>query len=182
MIAIIVTGRSYKVIFVGDAATGKTSLIAKNADSAFQVNYIPTVCANISAKNYEFDGGSVKLLMWDIAGQVGFRRVRDQYYVGAAGAFIVYDVTRVKTFQDVCAWLDEVKKFASNQLQLTLLGNKVDLPREVKREDGEKVAKEIGADFVETSAKTGENVKTAFADMAKKLLTQASLDLQKKEK
>jgi Ras-related protein Rab-8A len=182
VIAILVTGRTFKVVFVGDAATGKTSLILKNADSAFREDYIPTICANISAKNYEFDGSSVKLLMWDIAGQEGFKKVRDQYYAGAAGAFIVYDVSRIKTFQTVRSWFEDLRKFISNSFQLTLLGNKLDLPREVKRDDGEKLAKEVGADFVETSAKTGENVKTAFASMAKKLLAQPLPDPQKKQK
>jgi small GTP-binding protein len=120
--------------------------------------------------------------MWDIAGQEGFKKVRDQYYTGAAGAFIVYDVSRIKTFQTIRSWFEDLHKFISNSFQLTLLGNKVDLPREVKREDGEKLAKEVGADFVETSAKTGENVKTVFASMAKKLLAQPLPDPQKKQK
>jgi small GTP-binding protein len=169
-------GRSFKVVFVGDAATGKTSIIAKRVDSTFRENYIPTVCANISTKNHEFDGSSVTLVIWDIAGQEGFKRVRDQYYRGASGAFIVYDVTRTKTFQNVHMWLQEIRRFMSSPLQLTLVGNKVDLPRVVKREDGETFAKEVGADFLETSAKTGENVEIAFANMAKRLLAQVPSD------
>jgi small GTP-binding protein len=173
VMVVLRTGHNFKVVFVGDAATGKTSLIAKRVDSSFRENYIPTVCANISTKNQQFDGTSVTLVIWDIAGQEGFKKVRDQYYRGASGAFLVYDVTRPKTFQNVKAWLEEIRRFTPSPLQLTLVGNKVDLSREVKREDGEKLAKGMGADFFETSAKTGENVETAFANMAKKLLAQA---------
>jgi len=172
VIAVPKPGRNFKVVLVGDMATGKTSLIAKLADSAFRENYIPTVCANISTKNYELDGNTVTLVLWDIAGQEGFKKVRDQYYRGAAAAFIVYDVTKPKSLQNVHTWLEEIRKFMSTAFLLTLVGNKIDLPREVKKEDGEKLAKEFGADFVETSAKTGENVVTAFANMAKKLLDQ----------
>jgi small GTP-binding protein len=181
VITVLRTGHTFKIVFVGDAATGKTSLIAKHIDSAFKENYIPTVCANISSKNYRLDGSSVTLMMWDIAGQEGFKKVRTQYYGGATAAFIVYDVTRPKTLQNVRAWLEDIRRFVSSAFQLTLVGNKVDLPREVNREDGEKLAKEIGAEYIETSAKTGENVETAFANMAKKLLAQVLPAPPKKE-
>ena len=163
----------FKVIFIGDGATGKTSLIAKHAHSSFKENYIPTVCANVSAMSYQIDETSAKLAVWDIAGQEGFKNVRTQYYDGAAAVFVVYDVTRSKTFQDVRVWLEDVLKFVSKPFLITLIGNKIDLAREVKKEDGEKLAKEIGAEYLETSAKTGENVEAVFSAIAQRLVAEA---------
>jgi small GTP-binding protein len=179
--AISRTEHTFKVVCVGDAATGKTSLIAKRVNSAFVEDYIPTVCANISTKKYQFNGSSVTLMMWDIAGQEGFKRVRDQYYGGAVAAFIVYDVTRPRTLQNVRAWFEDIRRFMPSPFQLVLVGNKIDLHRQVDKTDGENLAREIGADYLETSAKTGENVDTAFTNMARKLLDKLHLAAPKKE-
>jgi small GTP-binding protein len=160
----------FKTVFIGDPATGKTSIVARHVSSSFKENYLPTIGAAISSKDYDYAGHSVTLMIWDIAGQDIFNRVREKYYGGASAAFIVYDVTRSQTFENTPKWFEDMKKFIPGSIQMTLVGNKIDLPREVEKKEGEKLAKAIGADFIETSAKTGENIETAFANLSRRLL------------
>lgn len=170
MITIPRGGHIFKAIFTGDPTTGKTSIIARYVSSVFQESYLPTVGASISSKDIDFDGHSVKLVIWDIASHKAFRRMRESYYGGASAAFIVYDITRSETFENVKAWFEEFKKFVPAAIQLMVIGNKIDLPRKIDRKDGEQVAKEIGAEFMETSPKTGENIERVFENVIKKLL------------
>jgi small GTP-binding protein len=164
------TRHVFKTVFAGDPATGKTSIVARHISSSFKANYLPTIGAAISSKDYDYAGHSITLMIWDIAGQEIFSSVREKYYGGASAAFIVYDVTRSETFVNVANWFEDVRKFMPGVIQVTLVGNKIDLPRQIDKKAGEKLAKAMGADFIETSAKTGENVETAFANLSKKLL------------
>lgn len=160
----------FKTVFVGDPETGKTSIIERHVHSTFKGSYLPTIGANISSKDFDLPGHAVTLVIWDIAGQAGFKNIRERYYTGANAAFIVYDVTRPETFQNVPNWLKDILEFVPDPIPLTLVGNKIDLPREVRREAGESLAKEMEAVFIETSAKTGENVEAAFANLTGKIL------------
>ncbi|KAK2097349.1 Ras- protein Rab-26 [Saguinus oedipus] len=122
--------------------------------------------------------------MWDTAGQERFRSVTHAYYRDAHALLLLYDVTNKASFDNIQAWLTEINEYAQHDVALMLLGNKVGgraVPnwaagqvdsaheRVVKREDGEKLAKEYGLPFMETSAKTGLNVDLAFTAIAKEL-------------
>ncbi|XP_064334412.1 ras-related protein Rab-26 isoform X2 [Camelus dromedarius] len=117
------------------------------------------------------DGTKVKLQIWDTAGQERFRSVTHAYYRDAHALLLLYDVTNKASFDSIQAWLAEIQEYAQHDVVLMLLGNKVDSAQErvVKREDGEKLAKEYGLPFMETSAKTGLNVDLAFTAIAKEL-------------
>lgn len=156
-------GPVFKVIFVGDEGVGKTSLVTRYAKSSFSSDYLPTLGANIVAKEVSVEGKIVTLIVWDIAGQEWLSRVRDRYYSGASLAAIVFDVTSKNALKDVKAWLSDVKSYAPKDIPVVLVGNKIDLPRRtVGKEEGQKLAEEIHAIFLETSAKTGENVRKLF--------------------
>ena len=153
----------FKAVFIGDQGVGKTSLITRYATSAFKTDYLPTLGANIVAKEVSTEGRIVTLILWDIAGQERFSAVRDKYYNGASLAAVVYDVAAQGTLKNVKNWLNDVKRYAPKKVPVVLVGNKIDLPgRAVSEQEGAKLAKEIGAVFVETSAKTGENVRKLF--------------------
>nr|MDO8135627.1 Rab family GTPase [Candidatus Njordarchaeum guaymaensis] len=148
----------FKVVFVGDPAVGKTSLVAKHITSSFKDDYIPTLGANITSKDYNIAGRRVTLMIWDVASQERYKKLREKYYMGANAVFIVYDVTRPTTFENVVAWLQDVRGFIHKKIQTVLIGNKIDLTANVDTRTGKRLANRIGAKFVETSAKTGENV------------------------
>jgi small GTP-binding protein len=158
-----------KVIFLGDAAVGKTSIVSRHITSTFRANYIPSLGANITTREYNIQGNDITLLIWDIAAQEAFNRIRHQYYNGAKAAFIVYDVTRPSTFEDVIYWFSDLGEVISKKIPLILVGNKIDLPAVVSAHSGERLAADIGADFIETSAKTGQNVGMAFEKVVRKL-------------
>jgi small GTP-binding protein len=160
----------FKVVFIGDPAVGKTSIVARHTSSSFRENYIPSLGANITSNDYLIDDYAVTLLIWDIAGQEIFSRVREKYYGGAKAAFVVYDVTRVETLKGVKVWVNDVKKFVGNDLPIILVGNKIDLERKISKDEGEQFASKINARFMETSAKTGENVSEVFKEVARMLI------------
>ena len=110
------------------------------------------------------EGKPVKLQVWDTAGQESFRSITRSYYRGAAGALLVYDVTRRETFEHLQTWLDDCKENSNMNLSILLIGNKTDLAdkREVPEEEGRRFAEKNGLLFIETSAKTALNVDDAF--------------------
>lgn len=169
----------WKIIVLGEPAVGKTTLMLKYTEKKFRELYIPTVGAQVSKKELVFNGSSenktaVDLYIWDIAGQSKFLKVRKVFFEGAHGFFLVYDVTNEDSFIKTAKWFKDLKKSRPFKKEFTgiLIGNKIDLQaqREVPREDGEKLAKEMNVDFEETSAKTGENVNEIFERIARKIL------------
>ncbi|XP_044835623.1 ras-related protein Rab-26 isoform X1 [Mauremys mutica] len=126
---------------------------------------------SLQNKVLNVDAVKVKLQIWDTAGQERFRSVTHAYYRDAHALLLLYDVTNRASFDNIQAWLTEIHEYAQQDVVLMLLGNKVDSTQDrvVKREDGEKLAKEYGVPFMETSAKSGLNVDLAFTAIAKEL-------------
>ena len=161
---------TFKVVFIGDAGVGKTSLVARHISTSFKENYMPTLGANVTSKDYKVKGQTLTLMIWDIAAQEGFNAVRADYYNGARAAFAVYDVTRPGTYDDILFWLDDLKKSLHKKIPIVLIANKIDLPAAVDSKTAEKLAHDLGLDFIRTSAKTGENVEESFRRIVEKLL------------
>ena len=115
----------------------------------------------------------VKLQIWDTAGQESFRSITRSYYRGAAGALLVYDITRRDSFVHLSRWLDEAKQHAHPSMVILLIGNKSDLEhrRAVSTEEGQAFADANGLLFLETSAKTSHNVEEAFLQTANEIYT-----------
>ncbi len=113
----------------------------------------------------------VKLQIWDTAGQESFRSITRSYYRGAAGALLVYDITRRETFNHLTRWLEEARQNANANMVIMLIGNKLDLEhrRAVSFDEGKKFAEENDLIFLETSAKTARNVEEAFGSTAEKI-------------
>uniref|UniRef100_A0A8C4KC09 small monomeric GTPase n=1 Tax=Dromaius novaehollandiae TaxID=8790 RepID=A0A8C4KC09_DRONO len=161
-----------QVMLVGDSGVGKTCLLVRFKDGAFLAgSFISTVGIDFRNKVLTVDGVKVKLQIWDTAGQERFRSVTHAYYRDAHALLLLYDVTNKASFDNIQAWLTEIHEYAQQDVVLMLLGNKVDSAQDrvVKREDGEKLAKEYGVPFMETSAKSGLNVELAFTAIAKEL-------------
>jgi len=113
-------------------------------------------------KTFKVDGKIIKVVIWDTAGQETFRSMTRSYYRGAHGAIVVFDITNANTFAQVGHWLDDLRDQSENA-QVVLVGNKTDLPyRQIERSEGLTFAQKYSLNYMETSAKSGNNVNKAF--------------------
>ncbi|XP_073684695.1 ras-related protein Rab-37-like [Garra rufa] len=164
---------THKTILVGDSGVGKTSLLVQFDQGKFiPGSFSATVGIGFTNKVLTVDELKVRLQIWDTAGQERFRSVTHAYYRDAQALLLLYDITSKSSFDNTRAWLTEIHEYAQDDVVIMLLGNKSDMAssRVIRREDGEKLAREYGVIFLETSAKTGLNVDEAFMTVAKELV------------
>ncbi|KAL3623357.1 Ras-related protein RABC2a [Castilleja foliolosa] len=164
---------SFKILLIGDSAVGKSSLLVTFISNAVD-DLAPTIGVDFKIKMLTVRGKRLKLTIWDTAGQERFRTLTSSYYRGAQGIFLVYDVTRRATFTNLSdVWAKELELYSSNHVCIKILvGNKVDRESErvVSREEGMALAEELGCLFLESSAKTRENVEQCFEELALKIM------------
>ncbi|XP_031481128.1 ras-related protein RABA5d-like [Nymphaea colorata] len=154
----------FKVVIIGDSAVGKSNLMSRYVRNEFDANSKATIGVEFQTQSMEIDGKEVKAQIWDTAGQERFRALTSAYYRGAAGALVVYDISRRSTFESIERWLDELRNHTDTTVVRMLVGNKSDLAniRDVTVEEGKSLAESEGLFFLETSALDSTNVKTAF--------------------
>ncbi|WMV31411.1 hypothetical protein MTR67_024796 [Solanum verrucosum] len=157
----------FKLLLIGDSGVGKSCLLLRFADDTYLESYISTIGVDFKIRTVEQDGKTIKLQIWDTAGQERFRTITSSYYRGAHGIIVVYDVTDQESFNNVKQWLSEIDRYASDNVNKILVGNKADLTanRVVSYETAKAFADEIGIPFLETSAKDATNVEQAFMAM-----------------
>ena len=166
-----------KIVILGDAGVGKTSLVNQFVSRTFKVDYRGTLGVQIIKKDVMINEDfNVRLLLWDVAGQDHYEKARHGYYEGASGALLIYDLTRFRSFDNIEAkWLKDFRNFVKQDIPYILIGNKCDLEddRAVKESDAAELAKSINAiELLETSAKSGENVEDAFTKLVNQILMQ----------
>ena len=163
----------YKILILGDSKVGKSCFLTRYADKTFQEDYLSTIGMDYKIKNYELENGNIiKLYIWDTAGQDRFRSITSNYYKGADGIILIYDITKQETFNNVRNWITSIKEEAPAKVVLILVGNKVDdeKNRAVQQSEGEKIADEYNLPFLECSAKSDINVTETFDVLIKKIV------------
>mmetsp|Transcript_11607 Transcript_11607/g.16472 ORF Transcript_11607/g.16472 Transcript_11607/m.16472 type:complete len:203 (-) Transcript_11607:197-805(-) len=161
----------FKLLLIGDSGVGKSCLLLRFADDTYTESYISTIGVDFKIRTIDLDTKTVKLQIWDTAGQERFRTITSSYYRGAHGIIVVYDVTDRDSFTNVKQWLHEIERYACENVNKLLVGNKSDLEskRAIPAEEAKEFADSLGIDFLETSAKNAENVEKAFMMMASQI-------------
>eukprot|EP00929_Paragymnodinium_shiwhaense_P070175 TRINITY_DN35525_c0_g1_i1.p1 TRINITY_DN35525_c0_g1~~TRINITY_DN35525_c0_g1_i1.p1 ORF type:complete len:216 (+),score=51.28 TRINITY_DN35525_c0_g1_i1:92-739(+) len=170
--------QKYKVVFLGDTAAGKTSLVRRYMYGNFEEDTQATIGMDFQSKTVHLDDSSVRLQLWDTAGQERFRSLIPSYLRDAAAAVLVYDVTKRASFEGIFSttedkesWRDILKSQGGDSIIMALVANKTDLvdERQVTTEEAQAKATELGMLFMETSARTGDNVESLFKEVAGKV-------------
>ena len=159
----------YKVLLLGDSTVGKTCFLLRYCDKTFQEAHLSTIGLDYRLKTMQLKSGkNIKLQIWDTAGQDRFRAITKNYYKGANGIILIYDVTNIQSYENVKNWISQIREEANPNVVIYLAGNKVDVNEQdklVKTEDGKKTADEYKLPFYETSAKNGVNINEIFEDL-----------------
>lgn len=156
-----------KVVVVGDAAVGKTSLALRFSENKFGDSYVSTVGGSFCSRSLFIANKKITFQIWDTAGTERFKSVIPFYLRNADVALIMYDITSKESFDDIQQWLRVLNESAPDTIKCTLVGNKSDLQerRQVTKQEAEAFADVHGLHFIETSAKSGQSVQKLFVDI-----------------
>lgn len=165
---------SVKLVLLGEAAVGKSSIVLRFVSNDFSDNKEPTIGAAFLTQRVNMGNQTIKFEIWDTAGQERFALLAPMYYRNAQVALVVYDVTKPQSFIKARHWVKELREQANNGIIIALIGNKLDLvenadERKVAREEAEKLVQAENLLFFETSAKTGENINELFLGIGEKI-------------
>ncbi|GLT89842.1 hypothetical protein SLE2022_078060 [Rubroshorea leprosula] len=176
MATVPLRGRAYyfdyltKLLLIGDSGVGKTCLTLRFSGEPFQTSFLSTIGIDYKTKIIELDGKRIKLQIWDTAGQERFLSLTRNYYAGARGILLVYDVTDESSFNNIRQWMEDIEVNGPDDVNKILVGNKADKDeskRAVSTSRGQALADEYGIKFFETSAKTNFNVEQVFFSIAR---------------
>lgn len=163
-----------KLVLIGDSAVGKSCLLMRFAEDSFSDQLMTTIGIDFKTKMVELEKSMIKLQVWDTAGQERFESLSAggltrAYYRGAMGIILVYDITDMRSLQNIRNWMRNIEANAEEHVDKVLVGNKSDMEseREVDTEQGQALADQYGIPFFETSAKENVLVNEAFLELAK---------------
>ena len=165
-------GTTFKILTIGESGVGKTCILRRFVENKFLKNHLATIGIDFKTKNLNIDNKEIKLKIWDTAGQERFRNITTQYYKGADGIVLVYDVTDDGSFEKIRDWMAQIQaNTQKDELGFVLLGNKCDMePRVITEEQGNKMAEELKINYFETSALNGQGINEAFEQLARDIM------------
>ena len=163
-----------QLLIIGDSTVGKTSILNKYSSKAFNPNYIATVGLDFFTKDENIDNKTIRIKIWDTAGQERYKALTKCFFQKAQGVMIVFDVSSLKSFNNLKFWIDSLNSQLSEDMSLipvTVIGNKIDLPkREVNKDTADDFAQKYGFQYFETSAKTGEGIDSSIKELARRVM------------
>ena len=168
---------TFKILTIGESGVGKTCVLRRFVENKFLKNHLATIGIDFKTKTLNINNQEIKLKIWDTAGQERFRNITTQYYKGADGIVLVYDVTDEASYDKIRDWMDQiVSNTQRDDIGLVLLGNKCDMePRNVTEEMGHKMSEELKISYFETSALNGQGIKEAFEQLTRDIMEKKGL-------
>ena len=159
------------IALIGNSGVGKSNILSRLLKNEFIENSNITISVDFCVKSLKVENKIVKTQIWDTAGVEKYRNIIEHYYNGASGAFVVYDITNKDSFDKIDEFIQNFIKKNIKNAHIIIIGNKCDLEdkRQITKEQGELKAKKYGADFMETSAFSGENIDKAFEKLIKEI-------------
>jgi len=161
----------FKILVAGEGGAGKTSLLRRYVDGMFDESNVMTVGVDFFTKDVLFDNVHCSLQLWDLGGQKRFRYLLDSYVMGARGALLLFDLTRMPKIGDILEWVN-ITRLHDINLPIFLVGTKNDLEDFIAVDDESALHIKNAfnmIDYIKTSSKTGYNVDNLFDLLAKKL-------------
>ena len=164
-----------KILTIGESGVGKTCILLRYTDNKFIKHHLTTIGIDyktkdvtINNKEQNINNKSIKLKIWDTAGQERFRNITQQYYKGADGIVLVFDLTDRNSFEKVREWMKQIQTYTQkDSIGIVLLGNKCDAENKaVSTEEASEIAKEFNMKFYETSAMNNINIEESFRDLS----------------
>lgn len=155
-----------KVVIAGNGNVGKTSLIRQFCEGKFEQTRVATIGVDFQTQTVDLPEKTVKLSIWDMAGQDRFQFIRAGFYRGSRASALVYDVTEPESFANLARWRDEILE-AVEQQSFVVVGNKIDLERTQQPQQAQEFADALQAQYLETSALDGSGVAQLFETLAK---------------
>ncbi|MHA1943755.1 MAG: Rab family GTPase [Candidatus Thorarchaeota archaeon] len=158
----------HKLVFLGDTAVGKTSLVQRYVYDSYAPEIGRTIGAMLHVKMVEVEGVKHKLVVWDLGGQVAFAALREQYCSHASGAFFVFDRTRVETLEHIDDWLNSLYSSAG-KIPVVAVENKIDLESVISEEQIKGMLEARSLKWIQTSALENQNVNIAFEELVNEI-------------
>ena len=176
--------KKIKIMVIGETRVGKTALIKKYTKNDFGGVYLTTVGIDFQEKIINVEDKSIKLQIWDTAGEERFRNIAKNYFHTSDGFLLVYDISCRDSFEKLSFWLEQIRLNAPEHTKCIVAGNKCDLEekREVNKNEGEDFSKENNINFFETSAKEGTNVNEIFQVLANEIIKEIQKNGEKNQR
>uniref|UniRef100_A0A1B0B9M6 Ras-related protein Rab-25 n=1 Tax=Glossina palpalis gambiensis TaxID=67801 RepID=A0A1B0B9M6_9MUSC len=157
----------FKVVLLGDTSVGKSNLVSRFTRNEFNLESKSTIGVEFATRSVKVDGITIKVQVWDTAGQECYRALTSAYYRGAVGALLVYDIAKRMTYENIDRWLQALRYHVDRDIVIMMVGNKSDLTdlRSVTTNEAKQFAELKGLSFIETSALDSTNVDAAFQNV-----------------
>jgi small GTP-binding protein len=172
-----------QLLIIGDSTVGKTSLLFRYTDDKFSSQHLATVGIDFFTKDEIFNGKVVRIKVWDTAGQERYKSMTNAFYRNAQGIILVYDVNNLETFENLKYWLQSINLNLGDKTDIKkiIIGNKIDLAREVKKEEAEKFAAQSNVPYFETSALENRGIPESIHYLVQEALKEKLIPVENKD-